>query len=194
MTTVGRSSMSAVEAVAFSEVLRVYGRDHPADRPHRANTNEDGEENLRRAHSLFGSWYRIELGRADILRVVLPWHLSEGGTRELVPRTGLTVGRAADLIRADPAGYAEANPVCAAKLDRFSRAAFTAVYLSARPVDHPDYSDVRVREGLIHLDGLHRMVGWEVAGRLGGGAAVTAYLAAETLPACLGTPLEGKPV
>ncbi|MFF7364267.1 DUF6309 family protein [Streptomyces sp. NPDC008125] len=169
--------MRAAESVTFSEVLTVYGKDHPADRSHASNTNADGERNLHRAHALLGSWYRVELGRADILDVVLPWHLGESGRRELVPRTGLTVAQAAEIIRADPDAYARANPVCATKLDRFARAPMTPVYLSTRPVDHADYAGLRTREGLIHLDGLHRMLGWEVAGRLRREASVEVFLA-----------------
>ncbi|MGW1464328.1 DUF6309 family protein [Streptomyces sp. NPDC002308] len=169
--------MRTLESVTFAEVLDVYGKDHPAGRPHAANTNEDGERNLHRAQALLGSWYRAELGRADILDVVLPWHLGESGRRELVPRTGLTVGQAAEIIRADPDAYARANPVCAAKLDRFARTPMTPVYLSTRPVDHVDYSGLRIREGLIHLDGLHRMLGWELAGRLSSETSVRVFLA-----------------
>lgn len=177
MTAERGSLVRTLESVTFSEVLDVYGKDHPAGRSHASNTNEDGERNLHRAHALLGSWYRAELGRADILDVVLPWHLGESGRRELVPRTGLTVGQAAEIVRADPDAYARANPVCAAKLDRFARTPMTPVYLSTRPVDHVDYSGLRIREGLIHLDGLHRMLGWEVAGRLSHETPVQVFLA-----------------
>ncbi|MGK4579676.1 DUF6309 family protein [Kitasatospora sp. HPMI-4] len=176
--------MEVVEPVAFTHVREVYLRDHPVSRTHEANSNQDGEENLQRADRLLGSWWRVRLSRAEVLGVVLPWHLSEGGRLELVPRSGLTVAEAAERIRSGGARWAEANPVCAAKLELLERSPLTPVYLSTRPVPHPDYSDLRVRDGLIHLDGLHRMLAWELAGRLPREQRLTAFVAGD-LPAPL---------
>ncbi|MFJ3220216.1 DUF6309 family protein [Kitasatospora sp. NPDC086801] len=158
--------MEIVTAAARTEVHDAYLRDHPVDRTHEANSNRDGEENLERAGRIPGGWWRVRLSRPDVLGVVLPWHLSEGGARELVPRTGLTVAEAAERIRSDEAAWSAANPVCAAKLRLLRWAPFTPVYLSTGAVDHSDYTDLLVREGLIHIDGLHRMLAWELAGRL----------------------------
>jgi hypothetical protein len=155
-----------LDTVPFSHVLDVYRIDHPADRTHPANTNRDGEEVLHMAEEMLGSWSRVLLSREEVLGIILPWHLSEGGERELVPRSGLTVGEAANLVRSGGATMAEANPVCSKKLELFRRTPLTPVYLSTRPVPHSDYSDLRVRAGLIHLDGLHRTIAWELAERL----------------------------
>ncbi|MEU0491310.1 DUF6309 family protein [Nocardiopsis sp. NPDC006139] len=169
--------MERLGEVRFDEVLAAYRGDHPRDRPHEANSNGDGEENLERAERMLGTWSRVRLTAREALGVVLPWHLAEGGARELVPRTGLTVARAAEVLRRGGPELARANPVCAAKLDLLARAPFTPVYLSTRPVDHDDYADLRVRGGLVHLDGLHRMLAWELAGRLGPGTRLTAFVA-----------------
>ncbi|MFJ2863185.1 DUF6309 family protein [Kitasatospora sp. NPDC087314] len=158
--------MEIVTAVAYAEVRDAYLRDHPVERTHEANSNQAGEENLERADRIPGGWWRVRLSRADVLGVVLPWHLSEGGARELVPRSGLTVAEAAERIRSDGPAWSAANPVCAAKLRLLRWAPFTPVYLGTGPVDHSDYTDLLVREGLIHIDGLHRMLAWELAGRL----------------------------
>ena len=174
--------MRAVHPVAFDRVRAVYLRDHPADRPHAANSNRDGDQALAMAHALLGTWSRVRLTREEVLGVVLPWHLSEGGGVELVPRSGLTVGEAAERVRAGGAGMAEANPLCAEKLELFRRAPLTPVYLSTRPVPHSDYGDLRVRTGLIHLDGLHRMIAWELAGRLSPGEGVEAFVAGSPVP------------
>ncbi|GAA2155914.1 hypothetical protein GCM10009760_56310 [Kitasatospora kazusensis] len=171
--------VEVVSSVTFAEVRRVYLRDHPADQAHEANTNQCGEENLQRAEDLLGSWWKVRLSRAEVLGIMLPWHLSEGGKLELVPRTGLTVGQAAARIRAGGAEWAEANPVCAAKLELLKWAPLTPVYLSTRPVPHSDYADLPPTDGLVHLDGLHRMLVWEVARRLPRSARLEAFVAGD---------------
>ncbi|WP_181957470.1 DUF6309 family protein [Streptomyces paludis] len=152
--------------VTFDEVLTAFRRDHPVARDHAANTNQDAENMLSLADRLFGGWSKARLSRAELRAVILPWHLSEGGARELVPRTGLTVGEAADLLRAHAAELSAANPLCTEKIARFRAAPFTSVYFSRGPVTHDDYADLRTGEGLVHLDGLHRLLAWELSGRL----------------------------
>ncbi len=171
--------MEVVSAATFAEVREIYLRHHPAEQAHEANTNQDGDENLHRAEELLGSWWRVRLSRADVLDVILPWHLSEGGGDPLVPPSGLRVGQAAERVRAGGPEWAGANPVCAGKLDLLQRAPFTPVYLSTRAVPHSDYAALRFWDGLIHLDGLHRMVAWEVAGRLSHEARVEAFVAGD---------------
>ncbi|GAA2248633.1 MULTISPECIES: DUF6309 family protein [Kitasatospora] len=163
----------------FAEVRETFLQDHPLEGAHEANSNQDGEQNLERAEQLLGTWWRVRLSRAEVLGVILPWHLSEGGRLELVPRSGLTVAQAAERIRSGGAEWAEANPVCAAKLRLLRHAPFTPVYLSTRPVPHSDYSDLRIREGLIHLDGLHRMLAWELAERLPAEERLDAFIASD---------------
>ncbi|WP_316525541.1 DUF6309 family protein [Kitasatospora brasiliensis] len=171
--------MEIVTAVAYPEVHDAYLRDHPLERAHEANSNMYGEESLERADRIPGGWWRIRLSRADVLGVVLPWHLSEGGALELVPRSGLTVAEAAERIRVGGAAWGAANPVCAAKLRLLGQAPFTPVFLSTAPIDHSDYGDLEVRSGLIHVDGLHRMLAWELSGRLPEGARLDGYLAGD---------------
>ncbi|GAB7187315.1 DUF6309 family protein [Kitasatospora sp. Ki12] len=171
--------MEIVTAVAYAEVHDAYLRDHPVERDHEANTNMYGEENLERADRIPGGWWRVRLSRADVLRVVLPWHLSEGGELELVPRSGLTVGEAAERVRSGGAAWTAANPVCAAKLRLLRWSPFLPVFLSTAPIDHSDYGDLSVRAGLIHLDGLHRMLAWELAGRLPLRTVLDGYLAGD---------------
>jgi Family of unknown function (DUF6309) len=156
--------------------------DHPVARAHEANTNQDTDSALRLADATFGTWSTIRLSRADIRSVLLPWHLSEGGGRELVPRTGLTVGQAADLLRAHEAEFTAANPVCSAKLTRFHTSPFTSIYLTTRPVPHDHYADLPTGDGLVHLDGLHRLLAWELAGRLPSREELTAYIAGALTP------------
>lgn len=172
--------MKIVGSVSFAEVRRTYLRDHPAEQAHQANTNQqEGEENLQRAQLLFGSWFRVRLSRVEVLGVILPWHLSEGGEYELVPRSGLTVGQTVERLRSDWARIAKANPVCTAKLELLQQSPLTMVYLSTRPVSHEDYADLRVRSGLIHVDGLHRMLAWELVQRLPHEERLDAFIAGD---------------
>lgn len=174
--------MQILGPVTFDEVLTGFHRDHSVARDHEANTNRDAQDALRLADETFGGWSKVRLSRAEIRTVMLPWHLSEGGGRELVPRSGRTVGQAADLLRAHAAEFAAANAVCTAKLTRFRTAPFTSVFLSTRPVPHDHYADLPTRDGLVHLDGLHRLLAWELAERLPAGEDFTAFVAGDLTP------------
>ncbi|MFE2938830.1 DUF6309 family protein [Streptomyces sp. NPDC059255] len=169
--------MRVVASVTFETVQRRFARAHPLELTHEANTNDEAEEHILHAQHTLGAWQRVVLDRDDLLRIVLPWHLGEGGERELVPASGLTVGQAVARLRELGDTYARTNPVCARKLDRMTTAPFSALFLSARAVPGVDYAGLVVREGLIHLDGLHRALAWERAGRLTPGTRIEAFLA-----------------
>jgi hypothetical protein len=169
----------------FTDVLDAFRANHPADREHPANTNAESEAMLLAADWLFGCWFRVLLARDEVCSVLLPWHLSEGGDRELVPPAGLTVSEAADRVRVGGDVLQQANPVCAAKIDRFRQAPCSTVHLSVGPVNHPDYQRLSGRAALTHLDGLHRMIAWDLAGRLSAGQATEAFVA--------GDPTGGRP-
>ncbi|MEV0685467.1 DUF6309 family protein [Nocardia sp. NPDC050378] len=150
----------------FTEVVEIYRGEHCAHGAEEGVRFREGEDNLRRGDALSGTWTRVRLSRADLTGVTLPWHLSEGGERELVPRTGLTVAQAAARVRTERADLLAANPVCTELITALADAPLTTVFLSTAPVDHSDYADLRADRGLFHLDGLHRMIAWELAGRL----------------------------
>lgn len=185
--------MQIISPTSFDDVCARFRLDHPVARAHEANTNQDTDSALRLADVTFGCWSTVLLSRADIRSVLLPWHLSEGGARELVPRTGLTVGQAADLLRAQEADFTAANPVCSAKLTRFRTSAFTSVYLTTRPLPHDDYADLPTGDALVHLDGLHRLLAWELAGRLSPGEELTAYVAGDLAPLAGAAARDGAP-
>lgn len=170
------------EPVDLASVTTAFLRAHPLDRVHDANTNTDGLANLRRADRLFGGWTRVRLTRPQVLEVMLPWHLSEGGELELVPRSGLTVGQAVDRIERWGTDFGAANPRCAAKLAMLRERPWSPVFLSRGAVDHSDYADLTIRDRLTHLDGLHRMLAWELAGRLDGPDGIEAYVAGAARP------------
>ncbi|MEU9604572.1 DUF6309 family protein [Streptomyces sp. NPDC048057] len=174
--------MRILATVPFEQVLRDFVKEHPHVREgveDEDNTNDDAEENLCQAQLVLGRWHRVALERADVLEVVLPWHTGEYGEHELIPPTGMTVATAIARLHELGEPYLHGNPRCAAKLEHHARAPMSPVYLSARPVPGPDYERLEAVEGLIHLDGLHRMLAWERAGRLDGDVTVEAYLAVE---------------
>lgn len=171
--------MKIVGSIDFTEVVQTYRRDNAADGTFEGNSYQDGEQNLRRAADLPGHWSRVLLSRSDILTITLPWHLSEGGGLELVPRTGLTVGQTVTLLRSNWSIWAAANPACTKKLEILATALPTPLFLSTSPVDHSDYTDLVVREGLFHVDGLHRALAWELAGSLPADERIASFVAGD---------------
>ncbi|MEN8650408.1 DUF6309 family protein [Streptomyces sp. 21So2-11] len=169
--------MKVLAPVPFAHVMRHFAEQHPFDVEYEENTNDEAEEHLRAAELTLGQWHRVALDRADVLAVILPWHLGEGGDRELIPKTGLTVGQTVARLRAAGEGYARANPVCGRKLDLQAASALTPVFLSTRAVPGVDYEGLPAGDRLTHLDGLHRMLAWELHGRLAAGVPMEAYVA-----------------
>lgn len=170
--------MRVMEPVTFDTVLRHFTREHPRDHTDEANSNDEALTHIRNAQlTLAGRWHRVELEHTELLAVVLPWHLGEDGEVELVPRTGLTVAAAAARLAGLGASYARTNPLCTLKLDRQAAARPRPLFLSTQAVPGEDYAGLTVRKGLIHLDGLHRMLAWARAGRLAPGRWTPAYVA-----------------
>lgn len=170
--------MRVLEAVPFDRVLGHFARHHPYIPGDVANSNDEAMTHIRNAQVLAGGrWHRVLLEGPEVSGVVLPWHLGEGGEVELIPRTGLTVRAATARLAALGDAYAASNPLCAHKLARQVHVEPTAVFLSTKAVGGPDYEGLSVREGLIHLDGLHRMLTWERARRLAPGQLLNAYVA-----------------
>lgn len=170
--------MKVLEAVPFDRVLGHFTRHHAYRPGDPANSDDEAETHIRNAQALAeGRWHRVLLEGPEVRGVVLPWHLGEDGEVELIPRTGLTVRAAAARLAALGDAYATSNPLCAGKLARQVGAEPTAVFLSSRAVGGEDYEGLSVREGLIHLDGLHRMLAWERAGQLAPGRLLKAYVA-----------------
>lgn len=173
--------MRVREAVQFEAVFRHFTLEHPFDASDQANTNDEAEGHLRNAQrELGGRWHQVLLEGPEVRKVVLPWHLGEDGEVELIPDTGLTVASAADRLAELGTSYAHSNPLCSFKLTRQHTGRRRPLFLSTRPVSGPDYACMTIRQGLIHLDGLHRMLGWAQAGHLVPGNWFPAYVAGLT--------------
>lgn len=170
--------MRIVAPVPYDEVMREFHAAHGLDKPHEENTNHDALKHMRMAQAQFGRWTRVLLDREEIRSVVLPWHESEGGSLTLVPRSGRTVAEAVELVRSTAGRFAIANPVCWKKLVHLRSAPLQGIYLSTEAIDDEvDYLELETRRGLIHLDGLHRLVSWELHGMLTDDTEVLACLA-----------------
>lgn len=159
--------MRIVARLRYEDVLREFRAAHGVDTVHEENTNHDAAKHLGMAQEQYGHWAQVLLSREEIRAIVLPWHVSEGGAVALVPKSGRTVAQAVDAIRDTGGRFATESPVCWHKLMRLRTEPFAGIYLSTRAIeDEIDYLELRTRHGLIHLDGLHRLVSWELHGML----------------------------
>ncbi|MFJ8882886.1 DUF6309 family protein [Streptomyces sp. NPDC102402] len=170
--------MKVLGEVTFDALMARFRLEHPYHEGDDANSNDEAETHIRSAQGAFrGRWHHVLLEGTEVLGVVLPWHLGEDGGVELIPRTGLTVAAAASRLAGLGTSYAETNPLCAFKLARQTHATPRSFFLSTEAVPGEDYEGLTTRRGLVHLDGLHRMLAWQQAGRLVPGRWVNAYVA-----------------
>lgn len=170
--------MLTIATLTPDDVLRRFRATHPVDDDMSRNANAYAEGVLDLAtRQLGGTWHRVALDREDVLATVLPWHTGEGGDRVLVDPAGTTVAEAVASLSSWEGRYAASNPVCSGKLDWHAAADPTPLFLSTRALDHPFYARLEHKDALTHLDGLHRMLAWALAGRLPDEPRLEAYLA-----------------
>nr|WP_017578605.1 DUF6309 family protein [Nocardiopsis valliformis] len=160
--------MKIVEPVTTEEVLETFQLTDPPHEDLSAREAESyAEKMMLLAVEQYGEpWHRVRLSRKEVLSVVLPWHRGERGELELVPPTGATVQETLTKLSDWGDEYPTANPLCWEKLHRNSTADISPLILSAGALDHPHYAEMRERDSLTHLDGLHRMLAWGLWGRL----------------------------
>lgn len=118
---------------------------------------------IRIAEQQFGHWRRAILSPDDILSVMLPYHKRCGAV--IVPPECSSVAEAIERLKQQPP-----DSLCRKKAESFSNQPPTLIFLSMAPINHPDYADYqglvqRQYRGLTHLDGLHRLMGWALAGQ-----------------------------
>lgn len=164
------------ERVAFEDVLRAAEAQHDPAHPSTAWA----VKNLALADGQFeGRWARARLAARDARRIVLPRHAGEpchGDRVELIPQSGATVEEAARRLRASPQ-YAEANHYCWSKIDFFTSQGLSPIVLACAPLDHPDHRGLPANALAYHVDGLHRLIGWCLAGLLDGPDLLDVWLA-----------------
>lgn len=158
--------MKILKKVDFSEVLKDFDKEHPRDR----GSNDWAWQRLHDANQKFnGIWHKVRLSRKDVLNILLVWHKDKD--LELIPQTGLSVLEAGERFQTIKDEYREQNKDCYDKIMRFSQDVFSLVFLSAEPIKGfgvPEYEYLQYKSKyLVHLDGLHRLIAWEIAGRFG---------------------------
>ncbi|MGQ4271541.1 DUF6309 family protein [Nocardiopsis changdeensis] len=159
--------MRTFEALTTDDVVRRFLDAHPGTDAVSRSGNEYVEGVLRLAgEQRGGRWYRAVLTGDDIAGILLPWHAGEYGEREPVPPAGATVAEAAATLREWREDYHRTNPDCWGRLSWMAAAPHGPLFLSDGAVDHPYYERMERREGLTHLDGLHRMLAWTLWERL----------------------------
>jgi hypothetical protein len=104
--------------VMFSEVLTQFDLHNDLNHDsHVKNTNNHAKNNLLLADKLLKEWHKVNLKREDLLKVILPWHVSEGGEIALVPKSGLTVEKAVEKLKKLKKDYKEKSKVCWGKIE-----------------------------------------------------------------------------
>jgi len=164
--------MRVENRVSFDQVRDVFSQENPD--PAFGSTGY-AFHLLGVANGQFGSWYRVALSLEDILGVMLPPHIHAG--LELIPQCGLMVS---DVVR--KVQLVQQSHVCPRRIEELSREPLSTVFLSAAPLDHPEYPDYRELvhrryRGLTHLDGLHRLIAWARSDQ----SQVAAYVAGLTV-------------
>jgi len=153
--------------VTFEDVRDAFLRENDLEDQY----NRWGMQAIEIAQEQFGHWRRVILSSEDILGVMLPHHSRCGP--EIVPASCSTVAAAIERLKLTPE-----DDACRKKIEQVSRKDASLIFLSARPIDHPQYPEYqaliqRKYQGLTHLDGLHRLLGWGLSGR----SDVVAYVA-----------------
>ena len=117
-----------------------------------------------------GRWRYVDVPLARLREVVLAPHAGEpcqGDTMELVPAAGATVAATARRLAAEVPAYSVHNATCWGRIERALAEPFSTVVLSTHPLSEAGHS---ARGPANHawfvLDGFHRLVAWERAGRL----------------------------
>lgn len=158
--------MKIIDKANFLTVLSVFDREHPTSE----GTNSWARKMLENAnHEFNGEWHQVQLSRKDILGILLVGHHDPMDGLVLIPEQGMSVRMVAKHWKDIKSIYQVKNKDCYAKITKFSEQPFSAIFLSVRPIkgyDVPEYENLEYKNNaLVHLDGLHRLVAWAIAGR-----------------------------
>lgn len=160
------TNMKVLQKISFPEVLKAFDQEHSV----KEGTNDWARKRLEDANKKFGGeWYRIKLSRREALNILLVWHHDTREGLMLISEGGSTVRDVANYWKEIKDDYRKKNKSCYEKIMRFSKDAFSSVFLSVKPITGygvAEYEKLKYRNGtLVHLDGLHRLIGWAIAGR-----------------------------
>ena len=130
-----------------------------------------------------GRWREVELDSATLASLWLPPHAGEpcqGDRRAaLAPQGGASVANTVRRLRESSENYAGANPCCWGRIAAAMDAPLSPIIVTTQPLDEDEYRSIDIHHDrrVYHLDGLHRLIGWSLAGRLTPAVRVRAFLA-----------------
>ena len=168
--------MRVIRTVAFADVLETFRRE-------RGDAGGSAPWTLRlleQANAELGpDWRDIELTGLEAGAILLPRHAGEpchGDRLTLVDDAGLTVAATALRFAGLEHDYRAANRSCWGRIDRARREPLSRIVVATAPLDHAEYRGLPRGAGLYHLDGLHRLIGWQLTGQLADTAIVRAHM------------------
>lgn len=123
-----------------------------------------------------GAWQELVVSGTLLEAIALPPHAGEpchGDTATLVGADAPTVAETSSRLRLTRDRYRLLNPSCAGRIEQAMAEPFSVIVLTTRALAAVGYpAGATSPAGLYVLDGLHRLVGWSLAGRLGAGSEV----------------------
>jgi hypothetical protein len=140
--------------ISFSEVKEIFWRD-----------NKKGDKNSRwpfllvnNANKTLGKWVLTEIPLELFWEIKLPYHKDKD--LELVPGGRSTVKKVYKRLKRMELNYSERNKRCYESIKYFSKNKIgTAILSSTSTKGRDNYSLNDVRKHLVHMDGLHRLMG-----------------------------------
>lgn len=153
-----------LKKLIFSEVLAIFDNEHPIGE----GTNNWARKMLNNANNKFcGEWYSTQLSRREVLNILLVWH--RDGELELISEQGMAVWEVVRRWKEIEDEYKKKNSGCYKKIMKFSRDQFSTVFLAVKPIKgcgSTEHEKLKYQDGsLVHLDGLHRLIAWAIAGK-----------------------------
>lgn len=158
--------MKKISKVEFSTVLSIFDQEHLIG----DGTNSWARKMLENANNKFGGeWHQVQLSRKEILEILLVGHHDPIGGLVLIPKQGMSVRMVARRWEEIKNIYKVENKDCYAKITKFSKKPFSNIFLSVEPIKGysvSEYENLEYKKNtLVHLDGLHRLIAWAIAGR-----------------------------
>jgi len=150
--------MQIQASVDFDEVLSAFEGDNLTT----PDRNDWPRGALKIANQQLGRWKKVMLSPDELGTIMLPQH--DHGVF-IVPPSGSTV---AEAVRKLPT--MDRSTEYYRRIQQFFDSRTSLIYLSAAPIDDPQYWDYKGivdsgYRGLTHLDGLHRLFAWEQEAR-----------------------------
>jgi hypothetical protein len=136
-------------------------------------------KHLQTADAMFaGRWRMVDVPADALRQAVLGAHAGEpcrGDSMELVPAGGASVAATASRLRAARVDYEGHNPSCWGRMQQAAGEPFSLIVLAMRPMIELGHGAGAAGRFFV-VDGLHRLVAWELAGRLAQGGSIRACI------------------